>query len=77
MRQLLEWCAQHGDQVVATFDNGPAYDARGHLVADLADLGTERTAALLEPYITDPDIGATVVETIRAIKRRTEKHRSG
>lgn len=69
-RQLLEWCVQSPDRITATFDNRPAHNGRQHLVGALAHIGTRSTAELLKPHITDPDIGAAVVATIRAIERR-------
>ncbi|WP_432973583.1 NERD domain-containing protein [Dactylosporangium sp. CA-233914] len=71
-RQLLEWCIQSPDRITATFSNGPAHNARQYLVGALAHVGTQSTAELLKPHITDPDIGAAVVATIRAIERRLE-----
>ncbi|MEV4516561.1 NERD domain-containing protein [Dactylosporangium sp. NPDC049525] len=69
-RKLLEWCIESPDRITATFDNGPAHDARRHLVGALAHIGTRSTAELLKPHITDPDIGAAAVAAIRAIEYR-------
>jgi hypothetical protein len=72
MRQLFERCLPYRGQAGASFDRRTAHDARRDLVADLAYVGTEATTVLLEPYLTDPRIGATVVDVIRAIKRRMD-----
>ncbi|WP_433530969.1 NERD domain-containing protein [Micromonospora sp. CA-263727] len=71
-RQLFEWCLLHYVRAGPPFDRRTAHDARRELIADLAYVGTHATIVLLEPYLTDPEIGATVVDVIRAIKRRLE-----
>lgn len=72
MRQLFERCLSYRGQAGASLDRRTAHDARRDLVADLTYVGTEATTVLLEPYLTDPEIGATAVDVIRAIKRRID-----
>lgn len=43
----------------------------GFAIRTLGDVGTEATAAMLEPHTLDPETGAAAVEAIRQINRRT------
>jgi hypothetical protein len=70
VRQLIEWAIRNPDRLVATFTNGPAQDHLGDLVEDLAVIGTDDTATLLQSYVSDTEIGSAAVTAIRAIKRR-------
>jgi hypothetical protein len=70
VRQLIEWAVRNPDRLVATFNNGPAHDRLADLVEDLAIIGTDDTATLLQGYISDAEIGNAAVTAIRAIKQR-------
>lgn len=70
VRQLIEWAVRNPDRLVATFTNGPAHNRLTYLVEDLAAIGTDDTAALLQGYVSDAEIGTAAVTAIRAIKRR-------
>jgi hypothetical protein len=70
VRQLIEWAIRNPDRLVATFTNGPAQDHLADLVEDLAVIGTDDTATLLQSYVSDTEIGSAAVTAIRAIKRR-------
>lgn len=74
IRKLIEWAVRHPDQLLATFSNGPAHDRLPSLVEDLAIIGTDDTATLLQSYVSEAEIGKAAVTAIRAIKRRV--HRS-
>ena len=74
IRQLIEWAIRNPDRLRATFNNGPAHDRLPRLVVDLAIIGTDDTAMLLQSYVSDTEIGNAAVTAIRAIKRRL--HRS-
>ena len=70
IRQLIEWAVRHQDRLLATFNNGPAHDRLPRLVEDLAIIGTDDTATLLQSYVSEAEIGNAAVTAIRAIKRR-------
>lgn len=72
MRQLIEWAVRNPERLRATFENGPARNPRQRLIEDLAVVGTDDTAALLQSYVSDTDIGDAAVNAIRRIKRRGE-----
>jgi hypothetical protein len=74
IRQLIEWAVRNPDRLLATFNNGPAHDVLPRLVEDLAVIGTDDTATLLQSYVSEAEIGNAAVTAIRAIKRRL--HRS-
>jgi hypothetical protein len=74
IRQLIEWAVRHPDRLLATFNRGPAHDGLPRLVEDLAIIGTDDTATLLQGHVSDAEIGNAAVTAIRAIKRRP--HRS-
>lgn len=70
VRQLIEWAIRNADRLVDTFTNGPAQDRLADLVEDLAVIGTNDTATLLQSYVSDTEIGRAAVTEIRTIKRR-------
>ena len=73
VRQLIEWAVRNPDRLLATINNSPAHDRLPSLVVDLAIIGTDDTAALLQSYIDDAEIGNAAVTAIRAIKRRLQQ----
>ena len=70
VRQLIEWAVRNPDRLVGTFSNGRGQDGLAGLVEDLAVIGTDDTAMLLQDYVSDAGIGSAAVTAIRAIKRR-------
>jgi hypothetical protein len=70
VRQVIEWAVRNPGRLTATFSNGPADDRLVTLIEDLAVIGTEDTATLLQSYTSDAEIGSAAVTAIRAIKRR-------
>jgi hypothetical protein len=70
VRQVIEWAVRNPNRLTAIFSNGPADDRLVSLIEDLAVIGTDDTATLLQSYASDAEIGSVAVTAIRAIKRR-------
>jgi hypothetical protein len=76
VRQLFEWGLRHPVDVptAALFVGGP-HSGLTFIIRQLGHLGDEDTAALLEAWAGDPDLGKVAVEEIRRL-RSTPSDRS-
>jgi len=73
MRQLIEWYVEHPSTAEQPFDRRRIGRPRHELVQDLAQIGTEDSATVLEACLQDPEFGLAAVEAIRAIRARTQR----
>ncbi|GAA3348617.1 hypothetical protein GCM10020358_67720 [Amorphoplanes nipponensis] len=73
MRQLIEWCVKHPTTTTQPFDKRRLGGSRHELIQDLAQIGTEDSATLLQAHLQDPEIGLAAVHAIRAIRARTQQ----
>ncbi len=69
VRRLLEWGLRHPEQIpeAALFIGGPHARLR-FVIRELGRLGDDDTAALLEPWAADPDLGKSAVDEIRRLR---------
>jgi hypothetical protein len=74
VRQLLEWGLRHPEQIPdAALSMGDPHGRLRFVIRELGQLGDDDTAALLEPWAADPDVGKSAVEEIRRL-RSTPPH---
>jgi hypothetical protein len=72
MRPLIEWYVKHPRTTDQPFDKSMLGRQRHELIQDLAQIGTEDSATLLQAHLQDPEIGLAAVNAIRAIRARTQ-----
>lgn len=69
VRRLLEWGLRHPEQIPeAAHLRGDPHGRQRFVIQELGRLGDDDTAALLEPWAADPDLGKSAVEEIRRLR---------